>query len=81
MIKPYNAHEAQGNAVLQVELRFLLPCNPNDLAPFFIFLVFFFFQVLAPMTRFVLDLLLLLLVVKTKQLRDKELCRRKRDIQ
>ena len=77
MIKPYNAHEAQGNAVLQVELRFLLPCHPNDLATFFII----FFQVLAPMTRFVLDILLLLVVVKTKLLRDKELRRRKHDTQ
>lgn len=80
MIKPYNAHEAQGNAVLQVELRFLLPCHPNDLATFLIFFIIFF-QVLAPMTRFVLDLLLLLVVVKTKLLRDKELRRRKHDIQ
>ena len=80
MIKPYNAHEAQGNAVLQVELRFLLPCHPNDLATFFIIIIIFF-QVLAPMTRFVLDLLLLLVVVKTKLLWDKELRRRKHDIQ
>lgn len=80
MIKPYNAHEAQGNAVLQVELRFLLPCHPNDLATFLIFFIIFF-QVLAPMTRFVLDLLLLLVVVKTKLLWDKELRRRKHDIQ
>ena len=77
MIKPYNAHEAQGNAVLQVELRFLLPCHPNDLATFFFIIIFF--HVLAPMTRFVLDLLLLLVVVKTKLLRDKELRRRKHD--
>ena len=80
MIKPYNAHEAQGNAVLQVELRFLLPCHPNDLATFYIFFIIFF-QVLAPMTRFVLDILLLLVVVKTKLLRDKELRRRKHDTQ
>ena len=80
MIKPYNAHEAQGNAVLQVELCFLLPCHPNDLATFFIFFIIFF-HVLAPMTRFVLDLLLLLVVVKTKLLWDKELRRRKHDIQ
>ena len=80
MIKPYNAHEAQGNVVLQVELRFLLPCHPNDLATFYIFFIIVF-QVLAPMTRFVRDLLLLLVVVKTKLLRDKELRRRKHDIQ
>ena len=42
MIKPYNAHEAQGNAVLQVELRFLLPCHPNDLATFYIFFYYRF---------------------------------------
>lgn len=79
VIKPYNAHEAQGNAVLQVELPFLLPRHPNDLATFEIFIIFF--QVLVPMTRFVLDLLLLLLVVQTKLLRDKELRRCKHDIQ
>ena len=33
------------------------------------------------MTRFVLDLLLLFVVVKTKLLRDKELLGRKHDIQ
>ena len=40
-----------------------------------------FLQVLASMTRFVLDLLLLLVVVKTKLLRNKELRRCKHDIQ